>query len=125
MKRFWLGVGLLLVLLGLGIAVGSAMAGWHKPIAHKLEQAAAVCGEDWQQAQTLADSAKEDWERCRTLTAMAADHEPMDEVEMLLAELSVYAHARDDVHFRATCARAARLIEAVAQAHSLTWENFW
>lgn len=125
MRRFWLGVGLLLGLLGLGIAVGSAMAGWHKPIAKKLEQAAAVCGEDWQQAQALADSAKEDWERCRTMTAMAADHEPMDEVEMLLAELSVYANARDDVHFRATCAQAAQLIEAVAQAHSLTWENFW
>ena len=125
MKRLWLGVALLGVLLAASIAVQAVTSRLHHPIAQDLEQAAdAALAEDWEQAQRLYRRAQDAWQRCHGATASIADHSPMDELDMLFAELNVFSREREAVHFAATCRSAAQMAQAMAQAHSLTWWNF-
>ena len=125
MKRLWLGVALLTALLALSLAAQAATSRIHDPIAKDLEQAAdAALAEDWEQADRLYSQARELWQRCHRATAAIADHSPMDELDMLFAELRVFAREREAVHFAATCRSAAQMAQAMAQAHSFSWWNF-
>ncbi len=125
MKRLWLGVALLAVLLAASIAAQAVTGRIHEPIAKDLEQAAdAALAEDWEQANLSYRRARDAWQRCHGATASVADHSPMDELDMLFAELQVFAREREAVHFAATCRSAAQMAQAMAQAHSLTWWNF-
>ncbi len=124
MRRLWLGVGILAALLGLCLWVQAGMCGIHKPIAQGLEDAAqAALEEDWDKATALYQKAQSTWEEKHSLTASVADHSPMDELDMLFAELRVFAREQEKVHFAATCRSAAKMAEAMAQAHTLTWWN--
>ena len=125
MKRLWLGVALLAGLLAVSIAVQAVTSRLHHPIAKDLEQAAdAALAEDWAEAQRLYHRAQNAWQRCHSATASVADHSPMDELDMLFAELKVFSSEREAVHFAATCRSAAQMAQAMAQAHSLSWWNF-
>ncbi len=124
MKRLWLGVAILAVLLGLTLGLQAGMSALHEPIARELNQAAeAALAGDWALARNLSDQARDRWERTHSLTASVADHSPMDELDMLFAELPVFAREEEAVHFAATCRSAAQMAQAMAQAHSLTWWN--
>ena len=58
MRRQWIGVGLLLAVLILGIVLTTAFDRIHRPLADKLEAASqAALAEDWTQADT-ADSGR-------------------------------------------------------------------
>lgn len=88
MKRFWLGIGIMVVLLGLGIGAQVWMDALHTPCAAELEQAAQEALQDnWSQALLLAEQASSRWEQTKKVISSLADHTPMDEVDMLLAEL--------------------------------------
>ncbi len=122
--RLWLGIGILTVLLGLCFGAQMIMCRIHKPIAQDLEDAAqAALAEDWDRANALFSRAERSWEKRHGLTASLADHSPMDEVDMLFAELKVFAQEQETVHFAATCRSAAQMAQAMAQAHTLTWWN--
>lgn len=123
MKRFWLGIGILVVLLVLGLWVQLGMAALYRPVTQELEAAAqAALEEQWPQALRLAEGVSSRWERYRGVTSSVADHTPMDEVDMLLAELEIYGQAREAPHFAACCSQLSRMLEAIAQAHGL---NLW
>jgi len=47
----------------------------------------------------------------------------MDEIDSLFAQLEVFRQAGLWGDFSACCRRLSRLIEAMAEAHSLTWWN--
>lgn len=123
-KRFWGGVGVLALLLGLGIWVAKSMETTHETVARHLEQAAteALSG-DTKQGQYALQKAQELWLQRRDLTAAVADHGPMEEVDSILSQLESFAAAGDRVSFAAWCSRAARLVEAIGEAHKLTWQN--
>ncbi len=124
MKRGWLGIGLLAVLLALGIFLQFSMDQIHTHCADTLEQAAqAAENGQWERAAALADQAYQGWQKGSGLTAAVADHSPMDEVDMMYAELRVYAGEQENPHFSATCVRLAELIRAVAEAHRFTLQN--
>lgn len=123
-RRFWCGLVLLVVFLILGIVVAGGMEKTHRPITACLEQAAeAALGGDLQQGKTLVQTAKNTWYQRRSLIAAVADHSPMEEIDSLFAQLDSYAKTGNAAEFAAWCSRAARLVEAVGQAHSLTWQN--
>lgn len=124
MKRFWLGIAILAVLLGLSFAVQGVMGKIHNPMAEDLERSAdcALAG-DWEQAARLCHQARDTWKHYHGITASVADHTPMDELDMLFAELSVFCGERETVHFAATCRSAARMAEAMANAHTFTLWN--
>ena len=123
-RRFWLGVGLLALVLVLGLWVMFGMARIHEPVSDTLDQAAreALDG-DWDGGVALAKQAKATWEDTWHGTAVAADHSPMDEIDGLFAELEVYAQAQERTDFAACCAHLSALTRSMSDAHSLTWWN--
>jgi len=124
MKRMWLGIGLLLLFLLLGLWCSHAMAKRLDPIAQRLEQAAqtALRG-DLSSAMELAEAARKQWDGYWHDTATLADHNPMDEIDAHFARLRVYATMSHQADFAACCAQLSALIHATAEAHSFFWWN--
>ena len=123
-RRFWYGFGVLVVLMMLGLWTGWAMEQRQNPITADLEQAAqmAMAG-DTDRGTALVTKAKTAWERTKILTATAADHGPMEEIESLFAQIQVYARAGEWADFSAYCTRLAQLVAAVGEAHKFSWQN--
>lgn len=124
MGRLWLGIGLLVLFLVLGLWISYAMENVHMGIADSLETAAeqALSG-DLPAAMETAKKAKTSWEKHWHGSAAVADHAPMDEIDGLLAQLECYGKAEQPGDFAACCARLSLLIQAMSEAHSLTWWN--
>ena len=124
MGRFWLGIGLLVVFLVLGLWVGAAMGQLHETIAGELEQASTLAQQgDMDKAVELAQQAYSRWQQRWHGTASVADHAPMDEIDGLFAQLNSYAKTGQRIQFAAFCARLSSLISAIGEAHSLSWWN--
>lgn len=124
MKRFWVGVGLLAVLMGIGVITAVSMRYVHAPVAELLSRASrAALTEDWEKAEALSKEAMEQWQQHWHATAALADHEPMEEIDSLFAELEVYLETKEDVHFAACCRNLSTLAKAVGEAHTINWWN--
>lgn len=124
MKRGWIGLALLVALLASSLFAAEMMEEFHEDGAKKLTRASAYALEDnWAPARELAFQAMKQWQEHREFTAAFADHEPMEDVDCLFAELPVYAREEDAAHFAATCAELAKRLEAVSNAHSFLWWN--
>ena len=124
MKRFWLGLAILAVLLGAGIWSQIWMNSLHAPCSTVLQQAVQEALDDnWPQALAYAQQASDRWEQNKCLVSSFADHTPLDEVDMLLAELHVYGLTREVPHFAACCAQLAAMMDAISQAHAFNWWN--
>lgn len=124
MKRSWLGAALLLLLLGASLLSSWAMVRTQAPISRDLDQAAAwTLEEDWIQAVDQAREARSQWDRWLWLYSCFADHAPLEAVEAGFSQLEVFAAAGEKTAFAALCAQLARQVEAVGQAHALTWRN--
>ena len=124
MKRIWIGIALLAAMLIGGIWVAEVMEQSHFPSARDLRRASELALEsDWSRAEALARRAKEKWQKKWPVTASFADHEPMDEIDALFAELETYGKARDKTAYSAACAYLAEALEALGAAHSFNWWN--
>lgn len=124
MKRSWIGLGLLLVLLAASLLVTWAMDRIHTPIAEMLRQAAeSTALADWDSADQYFQAAKGDWEHQEHFRACLADHSPVEEIDALFAQLSVYRSAREEVAFAAGCMELSEKVAAVGEAHGLVWWN--
>ena len=122
MNRCLIGICVLAVLLILTLSVTIAMEKIHRPIADLLEQAAlAALEEDWKEAKDLSARAYGQWLRHHEFSAAVADHSPMDDIDEQFVQLSVFAAGREAVHFAATCVSVSKLVEAMADAHSMAW----
>lgn len=123
-RRFYLGVGLLVLLLIAGLFGAWVIKNAQAPIAKELDKAALAAVEgDLDSGILLAKHAKNAWQNRWRAVAAVADHTPMDDIDALFAELEVYARAGEDVHFAACCSQLASLLRTVAQAHQLSWWN--
>ena len=122
MKRLWLGVAILLVLLGTGIGTTCFALHTQNGISQTLEHAseAALRGK-WQEASNYSLKAKADWESCRRITASISDHEPMEEIDDLFAQMEIYLLTRQQIPFAACCASLAVLTDAIGEAHAVNW----
>ena len=124
MKRIWLGIGLLAGLLAMGLLVTEHMEDTHLAVSRELERASRLAlAEDWTGAERAMGKARGLWEKKRHFTAAFADHEPMDGIDALFAELKIYAAARDGEAYGAGAANLARQLEALGSSHSLNWWN--
>ena len=118
MKRFWFGIGLLTALLVLGAVTVRKTATAHGEAAQLLQTAAQADPHD---AAALARQAKSLWEASRLYTAVTADHDAMEEVDALFAQLE--AAREDPAQLRSLCAELAVRIGAIGDSQSLTLEN--
>lgn len=122
--RELLGFGLLLILLLAGLLCSWYMPRQHGQIAAALEDSAwmALSGQ-WENARKTAASAKENWEQQWKLWAAFGDHTPMEEIDALFAELTIYAAAEEQTDFAHTCGALSRRVEAMGKAHQFSWWN--
>lgn len=124
MKRSIFGAVLLLVLLGVSLYACNVMSDAHQPGVPLLREAAQSSMEgDWIGAENSAAEAWARWQKYRKVTAALADHTPMEDVESLFAELSVYFEQRDNTHFAATARTLAVRLDAMSDAHIAAWWN--
>lgn len=124
MNRFWIGVGLLLVLLGVGVWAMQAMDRVHGSIVQDLQKSVeAAQDENWEAADTLAQSAASRWEESRRFVSSMADHTVLDEIDGIFAQAQAYREHRLSADYTACCARLSKLIEALQESHDLNWRN--
>lgn len=125
MKRLWIGISVLALLLVCGSVVTVFMERSHRPISKNLVQAAdAALAGNWSHATALVNRAQAKWQRCKPLTATFADHSILEETDSLLAEIKLYANARETLSFTAACIRLSQLTEAISKSHRPSWQNF-
>lgn len=126
MMRIWLGVGILVLFLILGLATSTIMENAHLPTCEMLEQAVEKTAKgDFDGAVNLGMAAKRRWDRHWNGTASVADHSPMDDVDALFAEMEIYAQTEEQPHFAACCNELVRRLTAMAQAHTFSWWNIF
>lgn len=124
MTRFRIGLTLLMILLVLGITAQIVMGSLHDPVAEQLNRAAGLALlENWEEARGEAAEAASCWQKSWRLSAALADHQPMEDIDSLFAQLPARAAAEDPAEFAAACAELARRVEAMADAHRLNWWN--
>ena len=123
-RRFWVGLAILILFLALGVYTAAGMQKIHQPMAEKLHQASVRASEGaLYQGVQLAISAKKDWLQHWRITAAVADHEPMEQIDGLFAQLDGFAATGDTGSFAAVAGRLSKLVEAIGEAHSLSWWN--
>lgn len=124
MRRMWIGVALLALILIAGILTAEFMDRTHRSNARDLKEAAALALDgDWDRAEALTMRARKNWQKKKTLTAALTEHQPMEEIESLFAKIDICASARNKIHFATTCAHLAQLMNALSESHSLTLGN--
>ena len=106
-KRFYLGLLILLMLLGLGIGTAANLA-----LADNLEEAL-----------PLARKAYKSWQKSHSFTASLADHSPMDNTDTLFQEMLVYGQTAEIPHFAACCRQLTVMVEAMYDAHAFSLKN--
>lgn len=124
MKRLWLGIGILAVLLVVGITATVSMENICQPLTEALNEAAeAVQTGQWEQALELSETAHARWQHWRGISAAITNHEPMEEVDALFDTLKIYARQRDVVRFADCCAQLAALTDAISESQAIYWWN--
>ena len=124
MERSRFGLGLLLCLLILGILSTWGMLRTTEPMTESIRQAGdAGFREDWTVAEQKLGEAKQRWEETFPFCASLTDHEPMENINGLFAQLEVYAKSRDAQNFAALCIQIGEDMEAMGEAHRLNWWN--
>lgn len=121
MKRIWIGVGVLLILLVVGILV---MQITNRQLG-KLSENLLLASETlrWEEAISLAKDAKQDWEKKWSLLAALADHTDIDTVDQIFAQLEVYQHRKEETAHAAACAQLAEALDDLKENHRLAWWN--
>ena len=124
MKRCWFALILLVALLLGSLWVTDYMADTHTPIAEAVGRAeeASLAG-NWADARQELDSARASWDGKRKMIAVFADHEPMEEIDGLFAQLEIYSRAGDNLSTAAVCAELSQRLEAMGDAHKGSWWN--
>ena len=122
--RELIGLVLLAVLLAAGLFTSWEMSRTHTAISRQLEDAAwFALTEDWEKARTSLAAAESSWKHHWNLSSLLADHTPMEEVDSLFARIGICSAARDSTEFAIHCGEAARKVEAMGDAHRLSWQN--
>ena len=126
MKRFWIGICVLAILLAAGLGNTYLMMQAHDPISRQLAQAAeAATAGNWDQATALFLDAQSQWDSWIDLAAAFTDHNMLETADGLFAELRVYEKTDEPQVCAAGCAQLSRLIRAIAESHLPSWQNLF
>ena len=125
MKRLWIGVAVLAVLLGLSAVMSCSLSRLHRELAQELDKAGqAAMAEDWETADAFLSAAGQRWQKYRRFCASFTDHEPLEQVDSLFAQLSVCRTLSLPTDYALICTQLSELSRAIGESHSFTWWNF-
>lgn len=124
MKRLWVGICILAVILILGVTVTCYTDSIQAHMIHhiRLAEDAAQVGQ-WENAAGMLFRARGYWIQRQHLVASVSDHEPIEEAESLFAQLEIYLKAKDVTAFSACCAALRTTVRAIGEAHGVNWWN--
>ena len=122
MGRLWIGIGILVVLLAMGIGLLWGSGVYFEELSQDLEQAGelALAG-NWQAAEEKAEKGREKWEQYRRFWASFTDHEPVEQMQNLFSQLELYRTRQLEVEFAAVCRNLVHVAEAIDESHGLKW----
>ncbi|MBE6947673.1 MAG: DUF4363 family protein [Ruminococcaceae bacterium] len=122
MTRFWIGIGIMLSILAIGIGMLAFSAQYQRDFSSRMEQAGdfALAG-NWTEASRQAEKGHEKWEHYRRFWSASTDHEPVEEMHRLFSLLAVYEEKKWQVDFATTCRSISLLAEAIDESHNLKW----
>lgn len=122
MKRLWIGIGIFLVLLGLGVGIFGVSRAFFGGISHKVEEAGEIAlAGNWVYAEEIAEECRQKWDTYRHFWASFTDHAPIEEISLLFAQLELYARQQLGVEFAACCRALAKEADAISEAHGIAW----
>ncbi len=122
MGRLWIGIGILVALLAIGIGLLWGSGVYFEELSQDLEQAGelALAG-NWQAAGEKAEQGREKWEQYRRFWASFTDHEPVEEMQNLFSMLDVYRARQLEVDFATVCRNLSHVAAAIQESHGLKW----
>ena len=122
MNRLWIGVGVLVVLLAMGIGLLLVSLNFHEDFSHNLKAAgyAAMAG-NWADAEKKLAHSREKWQTYQQFLAASTDHEPVEQVQQLFSQLELFQTRQMDVEFASACFALAELSEVITETHNLRW----
>ena len=122
MGRLWIGIGILVILLAMGIGLLLGSGVFFEDLSQDLEQAGelALAG-NWQAAGEKAEKSREKWEQYHRFWASFTDHEPVEQMQALFSQLELYRARQLEVDFAAVCRNLVHVAEAIDESHSLRW----
>ena len=124
MKRLWIGAALLIILLAGGISSTVVTEHFHHSLSRRLEStASAALAQDWEQTGELLHQCQSRWARNRNLIAAVVSHEPIEQIDMLYAQLEIYFQRRDSLGFSICCRALQHQTRALGETQSINWWN--
>lgn len=122
MSRLWIGIGILLILLAMGVGLLWGSRAFFEDFSRDLDRAgeAALAG-DWAAAAEAAGRGQARWEHYRRFWAAFTDHEPVEQMQDLFSRLEVYRQRQLDADFAIVCRSIVLLAEAIDESHNLRW----
>lgn len=122
MLRLWIGIGILAILLAMGIGLLWGSGVFFEELSQDLQQAGdfALAG-NWQAAGEKVEKSREKWEAYRPFWASFTDHEPVEQMQNLFAQLELYRTRQLEVEFAAVCRNLVHVAEAIDESHGLKW----
>ena len=122
MLRLWIGSGNLAILMAMGIGRLWGSGVFFEELSQDLQQAGdfALAG-NWQAAGEKVEKSREKWEAYRPFWASFTDHEPVEQMQNLFAQLELYRARQLEVEFAAVCRNLVHVAEAIDESHSLKW----
>ena len=126
MKRLWIGTGLLAAVLVTAVLTPAILSRCHTPAVQDLQRAAElVMADNWDTAASFSRRAEKQWQKTRPVTAAFSEHEPMEEIDALFAQLKIYREARDQVAYGSTCVYIACQMDALRGYHDFNFGNLF
>ena len=122
MNRLWIGVVIMVLLLGIGIGMLVGSQAFFEEFKDNLQEASGYAlAQNWPAAMEKAQNSEESWNRYHRFWAAFTDHEPVEEVQNLFSQLKIYEMRRLEVDFAAICQHLSHLAEAIDESHNLKW----
>lgn len=124
MKRFVVGLALLLVLPVLGGITAGSLLSFQESLTAQLAAAdTAAQAEDWQQAEARISQCRSRWQQRKDALAALSSHSPMEEVDCLFAQLDFYLQCRDARSFCLCCRILDSRLRALEEAQRFNLQN--
>lgn len=122
MKRFWIGIVFLILLLSFGLTMTCFSRDFCVPFSQGMADAAAAAqAGNWEDATEKVLQCRIRWEKRQHFLAAFTDHEPIEQIDALFSQLDIYGKNRSATDFSVICQQLRHWAQAIDESHGLKW----